>query len=61
MSALRYLDTIPFLTCRHSLQDEGLKQLPDGEVEAAQAIPVQPTGLFIPQVHTLLSSWAEHL
>ena len=38
------------LTCRHSTQEEALKQLPEGLAEAAEALPVLNTGLFIPQV-----------
>ena len=52
MSALRYLDTIPYLTCKHNLQDKSLKQVSDSGAEAVQALPVQPTGLFIPKVPT---------
>lgn len=49
-AALQYLDCIPELTCRHSSQEENLKQLPEGLAEALEALPVQHTGLYIPQV-----------
>ena len=49
-AALQYLDSIPLLTCRHSVQDKALRQLPGDLAEALEALPVQNTGLFIPQV-----------
>lgn len=49
-STLQYLDSIPLLTCKHSSQDAALRQLPGDFVEAMEALPVQNTGLYIPQV-----------
>jgi hypothetical protein len=48
--AATYLDAIPRLTCEHSSREAGLRQEAGGGVHATQPLPIQDTGLFIPQV-----------
>ena len=55
-AALQYLDSIPGLTCRHSTQEDSLQLLDQSLAEATEALPVQGTGLFIPQACSLSDS-----
>lgn len=48
--AAGYLDAISRLTCEHSSWEAGLRQVSGGGVHADQPLPIQDTGLFVPQV-----------